>query len=217
MAQWQLRPDLEFTDGIDSWNVRADSNFDSVVLCILQAGHPFTVLDEQGEWLHVCTENQVRGWCYRKFGNKDALIPMNSSSLLEASPPSLQRTLSHEKKISELLTELGERRRLLDATSGSKEKVQAAAAVLKTMAKLEFLGIEKDQLLAADSPEALACIKDLVSDLSNELLRSTSYKHSEFQNPDKESCWLSTFFQSLWHSRVFHSLFESLVRPLPPQ
>merc|ERR1712187_1068309 len=30
-------------------------------------------------------------------------------------------------------------------------------------------------------------------------------------------CWLSTFFQSLWHSRVFHALFDRLVRPLPPK
>merc|ERR1719265_659913 len=34
-------------------------------------------------------------------------------------------------------------------------------------------------------------------------------------NPQAESCWLSTFFQSLWHSRVFHTVFDRLVRPLP--
>merc|ERR1739848_206898 len=49
-----------------------------------------------------------------------------------------------------------------------------------------------------------------------ELRREKSYHHSEFANPQSESCWLSTFFQSLWHSRVFHATFERLVKPLPP-
>jgi len=50
--------------------------------------------------------------------------------------------------------------------------------------------------------------------LGNRLRRSIaantrrSFPHKEFANPQAETCWLSCLFQSLWHSVVFHYIFE---------
>lgn len=231
---WHLRPELEFTDGVDSWNVRTDPELDAFCLCTIQAGQPFAVTGTQGDWVQVRTENGVRGWCYKKFNDKDALVPVNSAGVLEPQPqsqspkqrPVLQRQRSREQHVSGLLLELEERRRSLEAATTdaaarssdkSSEVVCASSAVEQTMAKLELLGIEKEQLLTAEGTEALASVRGMVENLSQELNRSTSYKHSDFQNPAQSSCWLSTFFQSLWHTRVFHTLFDCVVRPLPSQ
>lgn len=35
-----------------------------------------------------------------------------------------------------------------------------------------------------------------------------SFVHREFANPMAETCWLSSLFQSLWHSVVFHTTFD---------
>lgn len=37
--------------------------------------------------------------------------------------------------------------------------------------------------------------------------------HRDFSNPAAETCWLSCLFQSLWHSVVFHSVFELFLDP----
>ncbi|CAE7896222.1 nramp1 [Symbiodinium microadriaticum] len=213
--QWQLLPELEYTDAVDSWNVRASPELDSFVLCVLQAGQPFSVLGEQEDWLHIRTENGVKGWSYKKFGDRQVLVPVGHVGNVTVQP---ELSTKSSGDLSGLMSELGERRRSLsEAPKASAELVRAAQGVQKTMAKLELYGIEQEKLLAAEGPEDLAAIQRAVEDLSVELCRSSSYKHSEFQNPQKDSCWLSTFFQSLWHSRVFHALFDSLVRPLPSQ
>lgn len=225
---WHLRPELEFTDSIDSWNVRASPSFDADVVCVLTAGVSFGVISQQDDWLHVRLDDGICGWSYRKFGDKDALAPVHAADVLELTPsrpPPLRRQLSRKDHVDGLLVELGERRRALDAVQGQQigdqgqEMVQAAAAVQTTMAQLEVLGIEQDSLFAAEGTEALSqvAVDQLVEAVSEELGRNTSFDHAEFLNPDRDSCWLSTFFQSLWHSRVFHTLFDHLVRPLPPQ
>lgn len=38
-----------------------------------------------------------------------------------------------------------------------------------------------------------------------------SFPHRDFANPQAETCWLSSLFQSLWHSVVFHSVFEQYL------
>ncbi|CAJ1383452.1 unnamed protein product [Effrenium voratum] len=223
--QWQLLPELEYTDGVDSWNVRTSPDLDSFVLCVLQAGHPFTVLEQQGDWLQIRTENNVKGWSYRKFGARDVLVPLHepeAAEAAEAADASRPETpVKAELTAGELLAQLGERRRSLSKASAEKaapqEVVRRASEVQQTMCQLELCGIEQERLLAAESEEDLAAIQRAVEDLADDLHRNSSFKHSEFENPHKESCWLSTFFQSLWHSRVFHVLFDNLVRPLPSQ
>ena len=90
--QWQLLPELEYTDGVDSWNVRTSPDLDSFVLCVLQAGHPFTVLEQQGDWLQIRTENNVKGWSYRKFGARDVLVPLHEPEAAEAADASRPET-----------------------------------------------------------------------------------------------------------------------------
>ncbi|CAE7548921.1 nramp1 [Symbiodinium natans] len=218
--QWQLLPELEYTDAVDSWNVRASPELDAYVLCALQHGQPFSVLEEHEDWVHVRTENGVKGWSYKKFGDRQVLVPVSHIAPVHAQPDLSLVSGKVSGDLSELMSELGERRRSLSEAPPT-ELVRAAHGVQKTMAKLELYGIEQEifweKLLAAESQEDLAAIQKAVEDFSVELCRSSSYKHSEFQNPEKDSCWLSTFFQSLWHSRVFHALFDSLVRPLPSQ
>jgi hypothetical protein len=36
-----------------------------------------------------------------------------------------------------------------------------------------------------------------------------SFPHCDFANPEAETCWLSCLFQSVWHSVVFHTVFDS--------
>lgn len=40
-----------------------------------------------------------------------------------------------------------------------------------------------------------------------------SFPHCDFENPEAETCWLSCLFQALWHSVVFHNLFEADLLP----
>eukprot|EP00933_Yihiella_yeosuensis_P052301 TRINITY_DN50329_c0_g1_i1.p1 TRINITY_DN50329_c0_g1~~TRINITY_DN50329_c0_g1_i1.p1 ORF type:complete len:540 (+),score=104.77 TRINITY_DN50329_c0_g1_i1:132-1751(+) len=234
--QWHLRPELEFTDCIDSWNIRADPSFDAAVLGSIKVGHPFSVLVFRDDWLQICYGGTLTGWCYRKLGDSDALAPLDQPQKLpeftgttQTSTPSraplLGRSRSRAESVSELVGELGEHRRMAaaaaaanDGSSGSNDLVRATSRLQATMAKLEFLGVDQDRILSvegSDSEELLRQIHNVVEVVKSDLCRSKSYKHSEFSNPELESCWLSTFFQSLWHSRVFHTLFDDLVRPLP--
>ena len=41
-----------------------------------------------------------------------------------------------------------------------------------------------------------------------------SLMHADFANPRAQSCWLSTTFQALWHSRRFRKAYQELVEPL---
>lgn len=38
--------------------------------------------------------------------------------------------------------------------------------------------------------------------------RHQSFAHCDFANPHAETCWLSCLFQTLWHSVIFHRVFE---------
>jgi len=40
-----------------------------------------------------------------------------------------------------------------------------------------------------------------------------SFPHRDFSNPEAETCWLSCLFQALWHSVVFHAVFEQDLVP----
>eukprot|EP00927_Polykrikos_kofoidii_P046050 TRINITY_DN40238_c0_g1_i1.p1 TRINITY_DN40238_c0_g1~~TRINITY_DN40238_c0_g1_i1.p1 ORF type:complete len:590 (-),score=115.67 TRINITY_DN40238_c0_g1_i1:47-1711(-) len=263
---WHLRPELEYTERVDSWNVRATPSFDAACVAVIRAGQPFSVLQQVGEWVQVRApsagdrvsgavegsgELAADGWSYVKFGESDALVPI--SHVASALPESDPRTpMSHSKsndRVAGLLTELGQRRLALEQATAAAtipepakkngeeiadseevkevrrqrrnstiELVRKASEVQDTMDRLELLGVEKDQLLAVEGAEALAeRANELTSALRDEIYRTTSFKHMDFSNPEADSCWLSTFFQSLWHSRVFHALFDRLVRPLPEQ
>lgn len=148
----------------------------------------------------------------------------NSSATERREPALPSRPLSNQENVRELLAELREQRRTLDeinggsrgSTEGATRRARAAAAaVQRTVAKLEMLGVDSEKLLQLDEPRS-ETIENSSDEEPEELTRSHSFPHSEFSNPHSESCWLSTFFQSLWHSRVFHAAFEKLVRPLPP-
>ena len=139
--QWQLLPELEYTDAVDSWNVRASPELDSFVLCVLQAGQPFSVLGEQEDWLHIRTENGVKGWSYKKFGDRQVLVPVGHVGNVTVQP---ELSTKSSGDLSGLMSELGERRRSLsEAPPASAELVRAAQGVQKTMAKLELYGIEQ--------------------------------------------------------------------------
>merc|ERR1719375_2825113 len=83
------------------------------------------------------------------------------------------------------------------------------------MDKLELLGLAEGELLALEGEESLENPEGVAEALMAGVHRQKSYYHADFKNPRAESCWLSTLFQSLWHSRVFHTAFEGLIRPLP--
>ncbi|CAE7773092.1 nramp1 [Symbiodinium pilosum] len=214
-AEWPAEK-LEYTDSVDSWNVRASPELDAYVLCVLQAGQPFSVLSQQDDWLQIRTENGVKGWSYKKFKDRQVLVPVGHVAQIQTQPDVSSKTSGD---LAELMSELGERRRSL-SEAPPDDLVRAAHGVQQTMAKLELYGIEQEWWNAVNlviAGNAMQQHGTFPADLSVELCRSSSYKHSDFQNPQKDSCWLSTFFQSLWHSRVFHALFDSLVRPLPAQ
>lgn len=221
--KWWLRPELEFTDHIDSWNVRASPSLDSEVVGVLKAGELFTALSVDGDWVQLQRNGAgTVGWSLRCFGKTEALAPAgHGASPVDSipSPPPARRN-SRAEMIGGLVAELGERRRELGGLaatepSGSARVVRAASDVQATMAKLELHGVDQEALLGIEGHDALAEIDKVVDALCRDLVRTTSFQHSDFSNPEAESCWLSTFFQSLWHSRVFHSTFDSLVRPLP--
>jgi len=234
--RWYLRPELEFAHYVDSWYVREAPRREATPVAVLLAGEQFTVLSHDGDWLQLRTDSNIVGWSLRKFHQEDALVPIGGSSVelgvslvppppLETPPPPLSapsRQKSHEDRVAQLMEDLRTRRRALAAfegvggTNAQHQRVRAAAAVQDTMAKLELLGIDEHQLLSLEGPEALVPTDTVMAGLIEALSRETSFEHSEFSNPRQESCWLSTFFQSLWHSRVFHAAFDSLVRPMPP-
>lgn len=135
--------------------------------------------------------------------------------------PQMKRTKSCEQHLNRLLTELHERRTACVAAARDRAHVTAHAQVLlelkvqETMDKLGLLGIEEAEILDLEGEESLANPDDVAASLMSSVRRSISYHHADFSNPRAESCWLSTLFQSLWHSKVFHTAFERLVRPLP--
>ena len=43
-----------------------------------------------------------------------------------------------------------------------------------------------------------------------------SYEHRDFENPHAETCWLSSLFQALWHSAVFHHAFDDRLAGVEP-
>ena len=49
---------------------------------------------------------------------------------------------------------------------------------------------------------------------NNQQVRMKSLMHADFANPRAQSCWLSTTFQALWHSRCFRKAYQELVEPL---
>eukprot|EP00929_Paragymnodinium_shiwhaense_P123082 TRINITY_DN9653_c0_g1_i1.p1 TRINITY_DN9653_c0_g1~~TRINITY_DN9653_c0_g1_i1.p1 ORF type:complete len:511 (+),score=83.62 TRINITY_DN9653_c0_g1_i1:96-1628(+) len=225
---WHLRPELEFTHHIDSWNVRESASLTAKVVTVLRAGDVFHVTSQasSGKWLQVRLDSGVEGWCFTKLGDEDALEPCNEDGKplvqCETQGPGMQKTMSMKERRSSLLDELKELRESLDALSGAQdeegnhERVRAASAVEAAMRKLELLGVDAESVLSAEGLDGLTDVGRVVEDLNDEITRGKSFHHADFDNPEATSCWLSTFFQSLWHSRVFHATFDSLVRPLPP-
>mmetsp|Transcript_45015 Transcript_45015/g.106936 ORF Transcript_45015/g.106936 Transcript_45015/m.106936 type:complete len:502 (+) Transcript_45015:37-1542(+) len=222
VERWHLRPELEFTHHLDSWNVRSAPSLEAHVITILKAGEAFDVKQKDGDWLEIKCDYGAKGWSYRRFQDVDALGPVDEgtsqiASAAEDVVPMIRRESSRQEKVSSLLLELGERRQTLDsAIAGGDEMVKAASMVQATMDKLELLGVDQESILKVDDEELIKKVHEVVKVVNLELKREISFKHSEFANPKEESCWLSTFFQSLWHSRVFHTLFDHLVRPQPP-
>lgn len=229
---WHLRPELEYTHFVDSWNVREAPSLDAQVIGRLVAGDRFRVAALRGDWVKLHDARGVAGWSYIRYRDVDALAPVDGarSVLVDAKPspelrpPKLQRVLSKTKQeyLRELLAELSHRRRKLDALDNVADdglyvaRARAAAAVQDTMATLELLGVSPRQVLSLEGADALEQPEKVERSLSSKLQRTDSYGHSDFVNPHAESCWLSSFFQSLWHSRVFHTAFEQAVKPLTP-
>ena len=137
---WQLLPELEYTDSVDSWNVRASPELDAYVLCVLQAGQPFSVLSQQDDWLQIRTENGVKGWSYKKFKDRQVLVPVGHVAQIQTQPDVSSKTSGD---LAELMSELGERRRSL-SEAPPDDLVRAAHGVQQTMAKLELYGIEQE-------------------------------------------------------------------------
>mmetsp|Transcript_43555 Transcript_43555/g.79305 ORF Transcript_43555/g.79305 Transcript_43555/m.79305 type:complete len:499 (-) Transcript_43555:33-1529(-) len=219
MERWHLRPELEFTHHLDSWNVRASPSLEACVITILKAGEAFTVRQQVNDWVEIETDYGATGWSHRHHQDVEALVPVELNicqieSGVEDVVPKIRRESSRQEKVSSLLIELGERRQGFEAAAGDA-KVKAASAVQSTMDKLELLGVDKEKLLSVGDAELTKKIHEVVKVVNLELKREISFAHSEFSNPKEETCWLSTFFQSLWHSRVFHTAFDHLVRPLP--
>lgn len=59
--------------------------------------------------------------------------------------------------------------------------------------------------------DASDVVGELLTEAEASSLPRESFAHGHFENDEKVHCWLSTSFQSLWHSKVFHSAFENLV------
>lgn len=79
---------------------------------------------------------------------------------------------------------------------------QLPRQISEVVSRLEQCGIHPSDLLPCRHP--LSALM---------LMRGKSFKHREFSNPAAETCWLSCLFQSLWHSVVFHSVFELFLDP----
>jgi len=141
-----------------------------------------------------------------------------SKTVIRSLSPERRRKKSGETA-HELLDELRERRRALDARSIDYDRCQqrerAASDVRTTLAQLKALGISGDRLAELEALHALGEPDELLHSLRVAWNRKNTFDHADFNNPEAQSCWLSTFFQSLWHSRVFHAAFDRIVRPLP--
>jgi len=221
--KWLLRPELEFSHFVDSWNVRASPSGEAPIVGRLRPGEPFLVYGQDGDWLLLRDDHGRKCWTIRKFGDEDALVRVSETDTTligsAPAPPSLKRNVSRKDTVRQLLLELHERREALCQlengvpASHTNERVRAAAAVQDVMSRLELLGIDQ-QLIPMGGCDGLDHT-DVFDGVVVELKRDISYQHHEFDNPRKESCWLSTFFQSLWHSRVFHAAFDRFVKPLP--
>ena len=215
---WYLPPELEL-EGIDSWNIRQEPSPDSAIIGVIHSNEVFRVTDRRDDWLRVHVGN-VNGWSYCKmpsfYGDLQALTPVRSeTSVLPCKTARrLQRSSSREETFRELLKQLRNQHEKYEELkrTASPEMVRAAVELQRTLDNLEMLGISLDQL-QAETGKVLEPDEESVR-LVAELNRTLSYSHSDFVNPKAESCWLSTFFQSLWHSRVFHTAFENLVKPV---
>lgn len=211
--QWYyLPPEVELQHGIDSWHIRAQPDFSAKSIGLLRPGQKVRVASRRGDWLHLAGSSDTEaGWvCCKlnpKHGSDDVvLVPFDATALSlesvdEHAQPPLERTRSNAADVQQLLEELKERRSRLAALGNSMDaaKFEAAREVQRVLDQLAIFGI---------GPQELSELEDVPS-----LFRSTSVPHNDFSNPRLESCWLSTFFQSLWHSRVFRAVYEELIRP----
>lgn len=78
--RWHLKPEMEQTHFVDSWNVRASPSFDAAVLRVLKVGEPFAVSGRQGDWLQVPCDNGAVGYANCKYGDAEALAPVSGGA-----------------------------------------------------------------------------------------------------------------------------------------
>lgn len=228
---WHLPPELEFSHGIDSWTVRERPCYDAPISGVLSAGQQFRVVSSEGDWLKLAGGQAPLGWTCRRLqpqhGGVEVLVPLLGGPSVLASrcqtanpdlePTVLQTQKSSKDSVFELLEQLRVRRHELGMLNGTTglDRFRAESVVQDTMQKLELFGISQELLLARDGADGLEAKCIFEAFLCSRMERHESYPHSDFANPRAESCWLSTLFQSLWHSRVFHSIFETIIKPLP--
>lgn len=97
------------------------------------------------------------------------------------------------------------------ASGGKQKMVAVAQRIEQLLALLELHGLSEDQV-----PENKTLDEKGIPSIVSGLKRQDSVPHIDFHNPSAQTCWLSTMFQALWHSRCFHTAFTALLRPLPP-
>lgn len=206
---WHFRTDLKF---IDTWPVRSYPSYDAPQIAVLKAGEPFYVRDfrtnRDGDWLELLRLNHDPfGWASRMHGDVEALTRVGAAQpvrVVEPPPPFVVSPAALPSSAEVRGAAPANRR-------AAAEEVMArhdGAAELPVDLAIDLEALESTESLP--SAETASVTQTLVREMN----RRTSFMHTEFANPRMQSCWLSTFFQSLWHSRVFHAAFEQLVRPL---
>mmetsp|Transcript_95494 Transcript_95494/g.256719 ORF Transcript_95494/g.256719 Transcript_95494/m.256719 type:complete len:102 (-) Transcript_95494:342-647(-) len=77
---WHVRPELEFSDSIDSWNVRSEPRFEAPVSFVLEVGETFEAVCQKGDWVEVRVRSGHHGWSHRLYGETPALAPVAGTS-----------------------------------------------------------------------------------------------------------------------------------------
>lgn len=110
------------------------------------------------------------------------------------------------------------------AKRGKEHMVELSQRIERLNAELELCGSSREEVEATLSPRESDTGDDGVGDKftfteedamkAPPLVRMKSLMHADFANPRAQSCWLSTTFQALWHSRCFRKAYQELVEPL---
>ena len=241
--KYELSRDLDIAYGVDQWRIREEASLSSIEIGYIVPSSEFTVLGVSSDnaWVHVQTATGS-GWACKDYlgvdehGNSiriEALRPVtelrcsdedsnasrrNSSgqeSTGEEHSRGGKRRRSTEEDVKDLLIDLAEQRRKLDALraeSGSKlDMTTTALRIDEIHHDLSLLGVDESEVLAvegADDLEHLRGQSELLQDMqvlprcccmmkmmNVSSQRADSFGHAQFINRRQESCWLSSLFQ----------------------